>query len=298
MDKIKPAIPYYEDINEFIASIPMDSRTSNPFFYCLRLNKSEVSSYKPPFRRGFYFVGLLTNAEKTKIIYDNTSVINLDSLLVFQSPGLVYSFYRDSTTHGYLIYFKPESLSFFRPVFEKEFPFFDMQQTDFHKINSSKFRELVPYFEEVFSAYEKSNDPHHKVAALKLLATLYHLKEHMDFNQWQERFSTSQQVLLKRFLRLVNNHYIEKRTVEEYAEILHVSPNHLSQSIKSVSGKNALSYINERLVSEAKSLIHYTEFDIAEIAYQLNFSDPAHFGKFFKKIAGVTPMEFRKQKAL
>ncbi len=80
MDKIKATIPYYEDINEFIASIPMDSRTSDLFFYCLRLNKSEVSSYKPPFRRGFYFVGLLTNAEKTKITYDNTSVINLDSL--------------------------------------------------------------------------------------------------------------------------------------------------------------------------------------------------------------------------
>ncbi len=210
----------------------------------------------------------------------------------------MYSFYRDNTTHGYLIYFKPQSLSFFRPSFEKEFPFFDIQQTDFHKINNSKFRELVPHFEEVFFAYEKSNDPHHKVAALKLLATLYHLKEHTDFNQWQGRFATPQQVLLKKFIRLVNNHYIEKRTVEEYAEILYVSPNHLSQSIKSVSGKNARSYINERLVSEAKSLIHYTEFDMAEIAYQLNFSDPAHFGEFFKKIAGVTPMKFRKQKAV
>ena len=76
--------------------------------------------------------------------------------------------------------------------------------------------------------------------------------------------------------------------------MLNVTPNHLSQSIKSASDKNALSYINERLLSEAKSLIQFTDFDIAEIAYQLNFSDPANFGKFFKKHTDQTPLQFRK----
>jgi AraC-like DNA-binding protein len=51
------------------------------------------------------------------------------------------------------------------------------------------------------------------------------------------------------------------------------------------------------LLSEAKSLIQFTDFDIAEIAYQLNFSDPANFGKFFKKHTDQTPLEFRKQSA-
>jgi AraC-like DNA-binding protein len=50
-------------------------------------------------------------------------------------------------------------------------------------------------------------------------------------------------------------------------------------------------------MTEAKSLIQYTDFDIAEIAYQLNFSDPANFGKFFKKHSDLTPVEFRKQAA-
>jgi AraC family transcriptional regulator, transcriptional activator of pobA len=62
------------------------------------------------------------------------------------------------------------------------------------------------------------------------------------------------------------------------------------------SGKNALSYINERLLQEAKSIILFTELDIAEIAYHLNFSDPANFGKFFKKHTLQTPLEFRKTK--
>jgi len=271
----------------------MDSRTSDPLFYCLRLKETDRHSYRPPFKRGFYFVGLLTNAEKTKITYDNTSVDSLDSLLVFQSPGLVYSFYRSGATKGYLIYFKPHCFAYFRPSIDKEFPFFNLQRTDFFRIDQTKYVELAPHFEDVFRAYEGTGDNQHKVASLKLLALLYQLKEVSDFNQWQERFATPQQVLFRRFIALVNTHYIDKRRVVDYADLLSVTPNYLSQSIKNISGRNALSYINERITTEAKSLIRYTELDINQIAYQLNFSDPANFGKLFKKMEGVTPLQYR-----
>ncbi|HEY0054294.1 MAG TPA: helix-turn-helix domain-containing protein, partial [Pedobacter sp.] len=71
----------------------------------------------------------------------------------------------------------------------------------------------------------------------------------------------------------------------------------LSQTVKEASEKTALSFISERIMTEAKSLIQFTGFDIAEIAYQLNFSDPANFGKFFKKHSGQTPLEFRRKTA-
>ena len=50
------------------------------------------------------------------------------------------------------------------------------------------------------------------------------------------------------------------------------------------------------MLEEAKSIIQFTDLDIAEIAYRLNFSDPANFGKFFKKHTNQTPLEFRKSK--
>jgi AraC family transcriptional activator of pobA len=135
---------------------------------------------------------------------------------------------------------------------------------------------------------------HQQVAVMKLMALLYQIKDFAhSFSQWEQGFTSPQQILFQKFIQLVNNFYLEKRTVEEYAEILNVTANHLSQTIKQVSEKNALSYINERIISEAKSLILYTEFDIAEIAYQLNFSDPANFGKFFKKYTDQTPLSFR-----
>jgi AraC-like DNA-binding protein len=68
----------------------------------------------------------------------------------------------------------------------------------------------------------------------------------------------------------------------------------LSRFFSGLNSSRAVLNINERLITEAKSLIQFTDFDIAEIAYQLNFSDPANFGKFFKKHTDKTPLEFRK----
>src|SRR6187401_187043 len=107
MQDLKPIIPHYKEINEFLESIPSPYRTANPDFFCLRLKENEgsINNYKPPFRKDFYFIALVTDAGKTEITYDQTNATNLNSFLVFQAPGLLYSFYRDSSAHGYLVYF-------------------------------------------------------------------------------------------------------------------------------------------------------------------------------------------------
>lgn len=298
MIEVQYSVPVYEEINDFLASIAPASLSSNPLFYCLRLrtNEDSVINYKPPFRKNFYFVGLVTNSGKTKITHDHTTSSRLDTFLVFQSPRLLYSFYRDAPANGYIIFFKKECLSFFKPVFESEFPFFNILHSNFLKLHRTDFEELAPYFEEVFAAYGRSIDNRHTIAAVKLLALLYQLKESISIlNELAQPVLTPQQVLLDRFVRLVNEHYLERRTVEDYAGLLSVTPNHLSQSVKQASGKRALSFIGERIMSEAKSFLQFTTFDVAEISYQLNFSDPANFGKFFKQHAGLTPVEFRKR---
>lgn len=300
MQERKPAIPYYKEINDFLAALPSPYRSKNPDFFCLRLQANEVamSRYKAPFRKDFYFIALVRNAGNTRISYDHTQVSQLKAFLVFQSPGLLYSFQRDPSAEGYLIYFKRECFSFFKPELESEFPFFDPLHSHFFKLNQDRFQAFSPAFESLFLAYEQASEQNHKLASARLLALLYELKNFTRaFEQWEEGFTGPQQKLLQKFLRLINHYYTEKRSVEDYAELLHLSPNHLSQSIKAVSGKNALSFVNERILTEAKSLILYTEFDMAEIAYRLNFSDPANFGKFFKKHSGLSPLEFRKQSA-
>jgi AraC family transcriptional regulator, transcriptional activator of pobA len=132
MQPQKFSIPQYKEINDFLASIHSDYRTTNNDFFCLPLKaNSTTDTYKAAFKKDFYYVGLVTNAGHTKITYDATSVTDLNSFLVFQSPGLLYSFNRDKAANGYLIYFKKELFSFFKPLFENEFPMFDMLHTNF-----------------------------------------------------------------------------------------------------------------------------------------------------------------------
>ena len=100
--------------------------------------------------------------------------------------------------------------------------------------------------------------------------------------------------IVNQYKKLVSQHFINKRKVSDYAAMLFVTANHLNRITKNETGKTAHELIEEMLLLEAKALIIHTSLLIAEIAYQLNFTDPSHFNKFFKKLSGVTPLHFRK----
>lgn len=99
--------------------------------------------------------------------------------------------------------------------------------------------------------------------------------------------------LFSRFLRLVGEHFLSIQKVGSYAEMLHVSADHLNRIIKTHSDKTAHELINEMLAIEAKAYLLHSKLSISEIAYSLNFSDPSHFNKFFKKTSGCTPLQYR-----
>lgn len=105
----------------------------------------------------------------------------------------------------------------------------------------------------------------------------------------------SHQTLYNDFLKLVSQYYLTIRKVADYADMLHVSPDHLNRAIKSCSDKTAHEHIDEMLLMEAKAYLLYTSLTVAEIAYKLEFSDPAHFNRFFKKHCELTPADFRHQ---
>lgn len=299
MEKISSPLPYYTEINDFLASIPWHSRTANPDFFCLRLKPVDggnIPVYRPPFKRSFYFFALLFNSGKVKVDYGDQTASDPNCYLVFHSPNLVYSFAHNNALEGYIVYFKAEAFSFFRPDFHKQFTLFDLHRTNLFKFGHNMFSRLAQHFEAVFEAYEHSDKDGHLEARLKLLGLLCHLEGFALERNKGMLPATQQEKLVRNFIQMIDNNYIYKRTVKEYAELLAVSANYLSQSVKQVSGRNALSFIAERLATEAKSLVQYTDFEIAEIAYQLNFSDPANFGKFFKKQVGIAPSTFRRER--
>lgn len=103
------------------------------------------------------------------------------------------------------------------------------------------------------------------------------------------------QALYNDFLKSVSQYYLTVRKVSAFADMLHVSPDHLNRAIKSCSDRTAHEHIDEMLLMEAKAYLLHTSLSIAEIAYKLEFSDPSHFNRFFKKYCKLTPADFRSQ---
>lgn len=98
---------------------------------------------------------------------------------------------------------------------------------------------------------------------------------------------------IRKFNFLVDLHYKTKRKVSDYAEMLFKSPKTLSNLFSIYNQKSPQQIILDRLVLEAKRLIHFTNKQNQEIAFDLGFNDPAHFSRFFKKMTQMTPSEYR-----
>ena len=105
-----------------------------------------------------------------------------------------------------------------------------------------------------------------------------------------------QQAIFRQFLQLVNTHCRQQRALDFCAKSLFVTPHYLSTMTKQVSGVNATQWINRAVIYEAKLLLRYTDRQVAAIAYDLNFPNPAFFNKFFKREVGMTPKEYRDNK--
>lgn len=99
--------------------------------------------------------------------------------------------------------------------------------------------------------------------------------------------------VIRKFNYLVDMHYKTKRKVSDYAEMLFKSPKTLSNLFSIYNQKPPQQVILERLALEAKRLIHFTDKQNQEIAFDLGFNDPAHFSRFFKKMTQMTPSEYR-----
>ncbi len=98
------------------------------------------------------------------------------------------------------------------------------------------------------------------------------------------------------FLRLVPIHFAEHHDVSFYASRLCITPRYLAQIVRDVSGRTVVDYINQMLLMEASYLLQQTSLPIVEIAYRLHFSETASFTRFFTRMKGMSPREYRKGK--
>ncbi|RFZ81078.1 AraC family transcriptional regulator [Mucilaginibacter terrenus] len=92
---------------------------------------------------------------------------------------------------------------------------------------------------------------------------------------------------------VLNERVTDMFEIRDFAELLHIHPTHLSNTIKLATGKHPCFFIEERIMEIAREMLR-NHTPIKEVAYKLTF-DPSNFTKFFKRFSGITPKQYREQ---
>lgn len=98
---------------------------------------------------------------------------------------------------------------------------------------------------------------------------------------------------LIQFKDLLENNFRKERQPSFYATQMGISPNNFSKLSKHYFLKTPSILIQERVILEAKKLIHLSYKSMKQIAAELNFDDENYFSRYFKKHTGITPTAFR-----
>jgi AraC-like DNA-binding protein len=130
-----------------------------------------------------------------------------------------------------------------------------------------------------------------------LLGWLKVLLEYFDWNPMHEileRPTRRDQEISKQFFKLLADRFTTEKKVSYYARVLTITPTHLNQVIKKVSGSSASYHIQHCVIMEAKRQAINENRSMKEISYALGFDDISHFSKFFKNNVGLSFTNFKK----
>lgn len=99
--------------------------------------------------------------------------------------------------------------------------------------------------------------------------------------------------IMARYIKLVDENFRRHRKLEFYADKMNITAKYLSAVIKSATGRTATQWLDDYTLLEAKTLLRSSTATIQEISYELGFSTPSHFAKFFRDRTGVSPKDAR-----
>lgn len=141
--------------------------------------------------------------------------------------------------------------------------------------------------------------PYRREAVLQMVrvmvADVQYIKQASDSTVNKTAISRHQE-LFQQFKTLVSHHCERERNIPYYADLLRITPHHLSAVISRASGRSAMYWINRAVVLRAKVLLRTSGLLTYEIAERLHFANPPAFNNFFKRETGLTPNEYRERK--
>ena len=253
-----------------------------------------IHQLHPPFSIDDYRFGLIMRGH----ICVNFNLVERQfeaGTLVFLGPGTIInpvSFSDDLELLG-MAFFD----SFPMPFAQGQMPSaFRGQVRDFQlQVDPADFDTARRIFETIRLLATQPN--YNRQTVSSLVAALMH---HYDglYRQQAERLQNSlsrEQTIFDRFIYLVNQHVAREHQIAFYAAKMCLTERYLGTIIRQASGVTAKEWIDRALVTRIKVELKHSDKTVAQISDDLLFPNPSFFSKYFKRLTGMTPLEFKMQ---
>jgi len=272
-----------------------DALVGNPLF---RINRNDNvrnyqrSDFLVPHRKDYYFLVFVKKGSSRHWI-DMTPYTLQPNTFYFTVPQQVHLKEESEPLTGTSISFSRDFLAADNSHSLKELPIIrNPHNGHVLLLNDADIVFIEDLLHKLYTEYHSKNEWQHPMLLAYMRVLLIYLSR-LYTEQFSNAEPSQSRLLLRNYLLQVEKGYKELHEVAAYADALHISAGHLSEVVKEQSGKPAIAHIHERLLLEAKRLLLHSDISIKEMAYQLGFEDASYFNRFFKRLAGQTPMQYR-----
>jgi AraC-like DNA-binding protein len=251
-----------------------------------------------------YFSFIFVEDAHGKYIIDEMAFTIEPGTIYFTNPGNYRVFEWYSITEAFLITFNESYLKeHVHHDIYKEFSFLLTETVQPKVLQPELFKEIEQVYKQIHKE-QLGNSPYkNRIIGSLFVVLLLKIKEYFwqDYNPIYEGNRSSQ--IVKTFKQNLENHYRklidgkEEKVyrVQDYASLQNLHPNYLNNVIKTKTGKSVGTWIADKTMAEAKSLLQNSSVSIKEIAYLLGFAEATHFSNYFKKHTDLSPASYRKQ---
>ncbi|MFA9391161.1 MAG: helix-turn-helix domain-containing protein [Prolixibacteraceae bacterium] len=243
-----------------------------------------------PHRLNFYAILIITDGEVNHIVDFNVHTLRKGDVMVI-SKGQIHAFEEGAEYKGYLVVFseafmqKYMAQSTITQINHLYNYFLKQEKINNSDISQTLLRVLKEELKSTSSSLPNIVAALLTVYLLKLNDENTRLLTTSDDNKYLEYFN--------HFRLLIEKNYSKTRDAKVYASDIAISYKHLNDVCKAIVKTTAKSFIDSYVVLEAKRMLVSTSLSVKEIAFTLGFDEPTNFLKYFKKITGLTPVEFR-----
>lgn len=247
-----------------------------------------------PHRHDFFHIVWIERGTGLHVI-DDTSYEVRPEALFFMAPGQVHDLKISDDAAGYTISFSSE---FFALQLQDKnsltrLPVYDHEHhVDVVYPGRGAAQDIRRTLERLRDEYENEGYRAQDVIRSYLFILLVQASREAVPAMGIEGSNRTQQ-LFRRFKSLLEEQFATAQEPVAYARPLRCTERALNDATRRCAGATAAQLIRDRVILEAKRLLAHSGVQVAQVASQLGFEDPAYFSRCFKKHTGRTPMEFR-----